>query len=282
MKYPPELDALMWEVAEADSTELMDEFGGRYPEHKAELVRRIQMVRQLKGSRPKSATQKTFVPPAAAPKPKPTAGLNWSFVGAGAILLAVGALAGVGISALVQKPAPITINTPAAQPEPQRPTEEENRRLEEQTWINPSGETTAPVQNPPQTAPAPINPVDRLVTVRATNMSLDLVLEAIASQAGVALQAAPGMPDLAIDADYSNLPAIAVLNDLGRNFGFTPMIQSDREVLLIPAVDQQNPPPQAGSGMSGSGSGAAGGGVPSVSPPGQLPPAGLNGPIGGR
>ncbi|HXH61619.1 MAG TPA: hypothetical protein VNI20_09705, partial [Fimbriimonadaceae bacterium] len=53
MKVPREIDELMWEVADDNGNEvLLEQFRSRYPEFECELDKRIQMVVDLKGSRP--------------------------------------------------------------------------------------------------------------------------------------------------------------------------------------------------------------------------------------
>ena len=61
MKLPREIDELMWDVAERDDNETLDQFVERYPEFRSELAKRLQMVRGLRGSRP-TRPMPAFVP----------------------------------------------------------------------------------------------------------------------------------------------------------------------------------------------------------------------------
>lgn len=293
MKIPREIDDLMWEVAEADSVDLIDDFGARYPAYKAELVGRLKMVRELKGARPKAeAQQPVFHPTPEAPVRKAPRAM-WLFALAGGFLLVSGVLAGMMISGWLPRSQQAALNTAVTNQAPAferfpEPTEN-SAQLEQRTWI-----PGPPPQGSPQpsTQPPPAySPFDRKVTVQVERGRLSDVLQQVATLAGVRLQAAPGMPDPEIVADYAEMPAISVLNDLGRNFGFTTLKQTETEALLVPAIDPRNPPPGAQGGFaeaiggSGSGGGQTGGdGIPSSearsSGNSVLPAPGMRGPIG--
>jgi hypothetical protein len=238
---PSEIDALMWDVAEADEQELMDSFVERYPQHRDELVKRINMVRHLKGARPKKEKQKEFVP-ATVIRPAPHSRF-WSSAAVVMLVVAAAFATYAGIRIYDQR------NQAASPPEESLPLDraEQNRALEQSTWIGEENSDdpnamngSSPNGTPPNVAPY-IQPIERLVTIETQGMALSGVLESIAQQAGIRLQAAPGMPEIQIRASYRNLSALSVLRDLGRNFGFTPLVQTEREALLVPAVDPSAP-----------------------------------------
>lgn len=293
MKIPHDVDDLMWDIAEKDSPELLDEFVARFPEHRDELVKRLKMLRDLKGARPKKARGPEPFVPAARPRrdPAPSRALAYAF-GAGCLVLAGvvfgivlqrNFLSGQGVAQKVEEPAVTAqreVQNPAAQNPAQQypPPTANNQQLERQTWI------------PQQAASRPVaaTSFDRKITVEFERAMLSRVLEDVALKGGVRLQAAPGMPDLEIEAKYFDLPVITILNDLGRNFGFTPMKQTDSEALLIPAVDGQNPPSAADGGYAAAvpdrpeGDPAPSAPSRSRTQPGTLPSPSLNGDIGGR
>ncbi len=249
MKIPSEIDALMWEVAEANSIELMDQFGRRYPEYRQELVKRIQMVRGLKGARPEDApkpAEKSFKPSSGVKEP------HWSTrllpVGIGVLVLASVSFATYSIVAYnssrkttsTAEEQPVAKvpgwDTPVNEPVVPPTTPLENNQLENETWIN---------GVPPTTPPIP--PLETKVTIRIQGATLTEVLKGIAAQAGIKIQQAPGMPNPEIVAMYTDVPAMTVINDLARHFQFTAYAQGEREVLLFPAVDQNNAPPDQGT-----------------------------------
>ena len=255
MKIPPEIDTLMWDVAESNNTETIDEFGARYPEYKMELVSRLKMVREFKGARPAAkAAPKVFVPAPNVSEKLPSnfnLNFNWGMaaaIGAGSIVCA---FAGIGIYKILTPERPVVQNeTPITQPRLSKPNEPDSQKLESTTWINPDLQKTETPQqnNPPQTNPQPRTAFDRVITLQYEDAPLADVLADLAVKAGVRLQAAPGMQNPRVRAFYDNLPAITILNDLGRTAGFTPMVQSDVEALLIPAFDKNNPPAAATTG----------------------------------
>jgi hypothetical protein len=285
MKLPKDIDDLMWQVAEDQSPELMDEFAARFPEHKGELVRRIQMVRQLKGARPKGA---------AAPRrfkvsdPHPTVPLpRWVFALAGCTLLLAGAMAGILVQRFLNPPPSASQGTGGSSDQGASARTGGPSNLPDGRGS--SGVGTGEPETPSGTGgsspsvepPIPQGPFDQRITIEFDRVSLAAVLDAIALKTGVRLQAAPGMPELEIEARYYDLPAIAILNDLGRNFGFTPLKQTETEALLIPAVDPTRPPSSAPGGFAAEVIGGRGGGEelpPRGDAPNRLPPA-LSGPI---
>lgn len=244
MKLPAELDDLMWEVAEADTPELMDDFAARYPEHKAELLKRIKMVRQLKGARPKQKPRAAFKPRPAPPPARVSISPLWVAVGA-FCLLVLGVFAGIGITSLLL-PKPDS----SQQARLLKSTPEDGASLERSTWIpnpppqQPAADSSAAVTPsvPVQPSPEALPPVDSRITVINEKIRLSRVLNEVAVKAGIRIQAAPGMPEVDVAVEYHDLSAMAVLSDLGRTCGFTPLRQTDSEVLLIPTVDRENPP----------------------------------------
>lgn len=243
MKLPAEIDDLMWEVAEADTPELMDDFAARYPEHKSELLKRIKMVRQLKGARPKQKPRAAFRPRPVPPPFRVSLSPLWAAAGAFCFLV-VGVLAGVGVTSLLSKSGE---NLQASR---LKSNPEDGTSLERSTWIpnpppqQPSADTgsNSTPNDPPQPEPERVPPVDSRITVINEGIRLSRVLNEVAVKAGIRIQAAPGMPEVDVAVEYHDLPAMAVLSDLGRTCGFTPLRQTDNEVLLIPTVDRENPP----------------------------------------
>jgi hypothetical protein len=216
--------------------------------------------------------------------------LTYAF-GAGCLVLA-GIVFGIVLQRNFLSTAPLASNSPnlapgvqgAVESRPENPVQQyppptaNNSQLERQTWI--------PQQ--PASRPVATTSFDRKITVEFDRALLSQVLEDVALKGGVRLQAGPGMPDLEIEAKYYRLPVITILNDLGRNFGFTPMKQTDSEALLIPAVDGQNPPTASESGFAAAVPERTEGTPVPSSPartrtlPGTLPSPSMSGDIGGR
>lgn len=247
-KLPQEIDDLMWEVAENETPELMDDFAARYPEHKQELLRRIKMVRGLKGARPKSAKPRAVFKPRPYQPPKVTMS-PWAAGGIAAALIVTGVLAGIGVQTIFF-PSPaktLAVKQPAVA--------DDGPDLERSTWIPapPVQSQSSDSQAPPKQVetPGPVAPMDMRITVINERARLSQILNEVAVKAGIRIQAAPGMPEVDVAVEYRDLSAIAILNDLGRTCGFTPLRQTDVEALLIPTVDRENPPPGVLGGSTG-------------------------------
>ncbi len=249
-KFSPEIDDLMWTVAESGDPAAVDEFCVRHPESADEARKRFTMVANLKGSRPKSARRSSperFMPSARQVGPGVP---RWGYVAATALVLAGIVVATVGTVRYLDTKAKLagqegsggtmqgfeqpTVIVPAGG----QPTQQDR----------PGGQPTAETGGAP--APEVVLPFDRLVTIVSKNASLSACLNDIALQAGIKLESAPGMPELNIELDYRETPAIAVLQDMGRVFGFSVMRQDASTALLIPAVDptkRNDQPPTSGS-----------------------------------
>lgn len=251
-KYPEEIDELMWTLAESDDDAAIEEFGERYPNFRSELAQRMQMVRGLRGSRPKAEPvkhkAKRFTP--TAPENKVSVPSRWTMTAAAVFVLASLCFATYAVTNYYnqanRKPDVVVNNNLPPDSTPQDPVTENNlpdnqpEATPNKGYGNQESITSEPY----------VEPFDRPVTLVATRITLANALNLIASQIGVTLTSAPGMPDIEIAADYRNVTARHVLEDLGKNFGFTPMVQSPREALLIPSTDPSggdSPRPPNGS-----------------------------------
>lgn len=232
-RIPPELDQLMWALAESPEPDALSEFEKRYPTHRAELGKRIAMVRGLKGARV-TPTATPPLPRFETLDPTPTPRIPTYAYALGVLLLAA---IGVGAFAVVQS----TLNrdqfaaeTPVARVEV----------LPTPTGFQPpaipytvSSETPAPVQTPPD-PPAYVPPLERRVTLAAESIQFGDLLAMLASQSTVRLEVAPGMPNPTLNVRYTEWRVADILNDMGAKLGFTPFDQGDGVVLLIPARDR--------------------------------------------
>lgn len=239
----PELNNLMWQIAEARDDAAIEEFVAKHPDLRAELISRVNMVQGLKGSKPHTPKVSTkFLPsPRSLNRETPRA-LALTVV---IFLVAAGAFATMGILRFIENR-----NTTATvvTPEKLRPVSANNGPQIEQTVPRGKPEPgPMPDEKPVQPLRAE-EPFQRPVTIVAKNMTLDMVLNDIAIQAGLDLQSAPGMPEAMVEIDFRETPAIQVLEALGQTFGFTALIQTSSSALLIPARDQNDPRTPIGSG----------------------------------
>ncbi len=234
MKVPPHIDELMWQIAEADDTSAYAEFEARYPEFIAEMSKRAELVRGLKGSRPAKAVRKRerFMP---SRRVQPTPVPAWA-LGIDAVAAMAGvAFATYGVAKFVESRNPQQPTIIVQQP-PQNPPQNVNLPTNSNQTPKPETNPTTPL--PPE---EPLKPFDTPVTVIANQTTLQEALYSVATQAGVTIELAPNFPDLDISIDYRGVKAIDVLNDMGRNFGFTPFVQTDTSALLIPALENKPP-----------------------------------------
>ncbi len=228
MKVPPHLEELVWRVA--DDPRLDEEFEARYPDLVEEMLARRALNLRMRAIRPTEDARPEFrLREGKEPdwREKTAWAAAAGFVALSVVAAAFGAAAYVFRPQEAAKPEPpvVVVNPPGSEPR-------------EQARPDPRDQEPFPAE-PPQTSPAPPpapeDPLDRLITIDIKRASLTQVLDSIAVQAGIELTYAPGMPDPMVEARYVETSAIAAMNDLGRNFGFSALAQGRRGVLLVPA-----------------------------------------------
>ena len=230
MKIPREMDELMWSVAEADDADATAEFGERYPDLRIEMTKRLKMVRDLKGSRPRSRAER-FVPVQTirhfGPSKLAVAGIT------ALVLFSVG-FASFAVLQITQRPEP----GPSESEQTPEPSSSFGASTSDGSKLGPLELNPDLRRGTESATPEPVNDLfQNLVTISEPRMLLTDAIRAIADQAGITITIAPGFQDLYIRIEYINAPAKQVLADMGRAFGFTAMQQNGRSALIVPAVD---------------------------------------------
>ena len=229
-RVPPELDSLMWTLAEQGNDRAMDEFGERHPELRSELLHRISMVKGLRGEKKRTAD-----PPKAIPRfvPRETQSGSPMVVVGGLVLCAVAALA--YLTTVLLSPV-----------QPTRRVEHPKEGLPKIVVPAPSlnqpvvikGETKppAPPVEEPSTEPALVKG-----SLKIDNARLLDVIQLISGTCKIRIDPAPGMPNPEVMVNYSDKNAMEMLADLGAQYGFTPLNQHDGSILVVPARDPNAP-----------------------------------------
>ncbi|HRF61029.1 MAG TPA: hypothetical protein PLH94_14085 [Fimbriimonadaceae bacterium] len=267
MKIPTHIDEKLWQLAEGGDADAALAFLASYPELKPEFEARSTMVAQLRGARPAPANPLT-VPAFRTPAPAPTPFLpRWAMAATASV-----ALLGLGFASYMvvkysgapePKPIPITRNDSTGTPDgtTSGPPESLKPRFVFQNptpgtadrggsnpprveFAGPPAPTRTSKLSPPVSDPKPQDvPELRPITIRSNKIGLHRALRSIGAKAGLKILIAPGLEDEIVVLDYRG-PALQVLTDIGRNFGFTPITQGERTIILVPAAD-----PTAAAGM---------------------------------
>lgn len=228
----PDIERLMWLVAEGHDPKAIADFEARFPELRLELSKRISLVSNLKSAgkqvRPTQAPR--FVPRPPADRPAPTRGL----IVALAALVAAIAFATYAVTAKLgrhdQPPVAQHVDGGSAGPPIAHPQNPDGMRP---ITVNPP--TGDPIPTPP---PQPVrrdDPLQRIVTVKMDNAPIEGAVLMVCQQAHLQYEIAPGMPQDFISIDYEGVPAAQVLEDLGAKYGFTALPQEEGKVLIVPA-----------------------------------------------
>jgi len=234
-RIPPDVERLMWLVAESHDPSAVADFESRFPELKQELARRRRMVSELKGAKGASASIPVFQPRSTgsqAPRTK-------QILIGGAFALAALAAASYSVTKWMLTPVPKPpVVTPVRTDSPMNVVPPVVYK-QPQKQDNPAPVNQQPVQHP-ETTPTQSN-VEQPKTVKMSNTSLVAALKMIGAESGYSVEVAPGFHDQKVTLDYENETASAIFKDLGMRYQFTAFDQGDGTIIIVPAVDHGGP-----------------------------------------
>jgi hypothetical protein len=226
-KIPEDIDQLMWSVAESGDPRAVDEFELRFPDFKYELGKRLMMVRQLRGAKAGPIGDKAI--PQFQP-PRRETGLRAYPVRLVAAVVVLAAMAAISFTV-----------TRALLGAPDQPrfavTPEDGELRSVQDHVLPRQPEPTPSFVPPNPREELPKEYLRKISVSVESAPLSQVLALVAERAGFQLEIAPGLDNPRIAMAYENADGIAILEDMGKQLGFTPFFQGGGKVLIVPAVD---------------------------------------------
>lgn len=243
MKFPKELEELMWEIAESEDEDLVAGFRARYPDdlHQAALAERIKAVRELKKAKIEVVEEAPTVPEEPfVPTPGVTEPKLWPQYAMVSMLtvLILGALIFATYSviryndAVTDRRSGDTIviqNNPPVAPQ-------------DGTGVqSPVQNVPEPDNSPPYNPAQPVIPEEPTFNAQTVRVSIDepratltQIFQIISQRSGLQIQVASGFQDHVVTARYDQIPALDILKDLGANFEFSVMIQDPTNILILP------------------------------------------------
>jgi len=239
MKIPPEVDRLMWAVAENPSDKSVEEFVVRFPDQRGELMKRVNMVRDLKHEvrpTPPGARERPKFQPN--PSPRPMLPDGWPI----AVAFALGALgtlayASYSVARPTTPPAVTQVNLdppvePAVQYRNPPPVQQPPPAVAEQPPAQP--------QAPEQVDPTPpyTKPIHKFAL---KDESLVNALTLLTAGTGMHVTIGPNFPDQKISIDYENQSPMAILLDMAKQYAFTVSDEGHDEFLILPVPDNDSP-----------------------------------------
>ncbi len=227
-KISPEVDRLMWLVAEENSSKAISDFGDRFPDLRGELGRRLEMVRSLRGARNKARTVEVpaFRPRTAPAAPRMTMRLAFAAAAVAFAAIGFGTYAVISSSKRASAPAPSAISTemptipPAVQYADQLPAPQP---------------TETPVV--PQNVPNKIPDYMQAQNFEFHGTKLDMAIRMIATAGHFDVEIGPGLDNVDVTTNYGQLTPVEALKKLGQDYGFTAFAEERGRVLIIPAKD---------------------------------------------
>lgn len=232
---PNDLDQLMWSIAESGDVAAADDFERRFPEWKVELESRIAMVRGLKHAKPASRPVTPEIP-RFVPKPKPAQApqrMGWVVALSATAVLAFSTF----IYVYLKPPEPVPIQTTEPTAKTQSTTDDwtTDELPSEPQAANPSA-SGAGSQPQPQTPPPVTMPWEHRHDLAIEGAPLVDVLSLIGDVTKLKVEIAPNMPNPTVTVTYTQRTGMEMLNELGRQYGFTALDQGKGSVLIVPAT----------------------------------------------
>lgn len=255
-RIPPELDRLMWTLAEESNDRAIEEFVARFPAHRAELMHRTSMVRGLRGA--KAGLVRKDVP-RFAPQPNLPSQTTrpLAFATAVLVLAAFGLASYAWISAKESRSSvtPVAenrrVDAPLVVPNPESFVKRSNglpnpivrdNVIGTNPLPSPGGQPIAPPSGPQAPEPAYLKPKDVTISDTALQTAIALVTDG----SGLRVEFAPGFPDQEVSLSYVGKDTVEILRDLSQKYGFTIFDEGEGRVLLVPAVEPAGPSRRAG------------------------------------
>lgn len=227
----PDVERLMWLIAEERDPKAIADFEARFPDLKIELAKHIAMVSGLKSAARKLPPHEIprFVPRHVQPAPV----LNRMVYVVAVFVLGAVAFGTYAVTSLVTAKPVTKLGTSNPQPEGSVLSPPSSDPLLQKvvppSQSTPSGPATA-VDPTPQAG----DPLDKPISLDVEHAPLEAALLMVARSAGLTIQIGPGLGQKEVALVYQGMSARQVLDDLGRKHGFTCLPQERGNILVIP------------------------------------------------
>ncbi len=255
MKVSPEIDELMWTVANSGDFNAIENFRKQYPELHDELSKRALLVRDLKKA--KCLPLANPARPAFAPR----AHVRNNGTSAVVATLLISTVAVIGIVALMRNSSGIgRENKPAvakgtqfhienavgiAQPRDFPIVESPSLPPPHPEAVPPADSSTGPVgiyEGNPVTKPLPLpsgesHPISKTPHVSLRQVPLATVITALASAYKLNLKPSPGLANPTIDFDEQGENGVELLKSLGQKYGFGILDEGKEGIMLLPLAN---------------------------------------------
>ena len=253
----PEIDRLMWSIAERRDDAGAAEFQQKFPELAGELNKRLTMVRGLKGAKALMGGASSI--PQFQPVNMPTPIFaRPRFALAGAVGLAVLGVASYWVTTNVigepVKPAPLVRplheGAPQSAPKPNRSRTFTGIGVDGDVPVQP---TVPKVQSQiegsqrPSKVPTtensypPVSVDEPRHNLTLKEVPLHQALQMIGTSCGLKIVIAPKTPNPMVEGAYQGKVGWEILEDLGKKYGFKAFSQGDHEALVVPTIEAWEP-----------------------------------------
>lgn len=243
MNIAPEVDKLMWSVAESGDARAIEDFVRRFPELKHELSKRAYLVGGLRDAK----SLHLNIPPRPAFVPNAKGGGSVVPRGKSAIALSLVAgiaFAGVTYLKLQSTGAPVgqtpvvsggairTCDTDARHSIPHR----HSMTMVEPTVVQ-SPEPIEDIAHRPYPRTVPQKNAgarEKTDDVTLKQAPLQAAIHVVATHFGLSVETAPDLPNPSVDLEYHGQTGSQILQDMGKRYGFNVVEEGTNKYLLLP------------------------------------------------
>lgn len=259
MKIPPDVDELMWAIAEQDDPNAVYQFEMRYPKYAEEMLRRLKAIDALKISG-KVVDRTSVTPQVPAFRNIEVAKPSYVVpaVVAGLTTVAIAAVIVVSNSRVNRLESPVAVNLNPATVNrnvdrnqssqnlnPTVSTQQiPNYNLSQNNYVvPPMNPTPSPSYSPPNYADSNslgMSEPKKSLILEAAPLHAAIMLVAEAGKLQVTL--APGLPNPEVKLNFENMTAKEMLDELGATYAFTVLPDGERRYLILPIKDEPEDP----------------------------------------
>lgn len=230
MPIPPDVDELMWAIAENDTPDAVYDFEHRFPKYQQELMRRIKTVQALR-AQGKTAPSREIPVFQARPVSIDRKPIQWLGYGAVCIAVISTAVLAATRNQPTPDPKPAPINTTIVRPQVVPEIQSNQPRVPQATA------PIDPAKLPPPPKPDQSKKYDAVIEVAKLHDAIQM----IAQISGVSVTIAPGLENPDVQVNFTQMTAMEMLTALGKEYAFTPIINGEREILILPVKDDAEP-----------------------------------------
>ncbi len=232
----PDIDRLMWTIAETRDMKAAEEFDERFPDLKFELAKRMTLVRSLKTAKKSGSSTIPAFTPKARLTPTPRSMATYAVAGVALVALAFGSYAATANYLAHRQSQPVKQEIKLSSNASGMPNQQSGTQNEMHGVLPPNQrqpDVNRIIDNPVTTNARETDATPLIAAFSFSDIPLQTVLRYLEKEAKLTFEFAPQLPNPNVSVDYHGLTAKQILLDLGHRYDFTPFDEGEGNMLLV-------------------------------------------------